>query len=169
MFEINLETLFNNEGMEMPISMDLDLSNVDFYGEHPLSSHCKVAGKIRNSTGIVSMDANVQVDYSGICDRCACEVNKHFTIPMEHTFVTELNDESNDEFILIPSMRFDLEGLATEDVLLNLPVKVLCREDCKGICPYCGKNLNEGPCNCKKPIDPRLEGLLQLLDDDKNN
>lgn len=166
MLEMNLELLFNNEGMSIDLDQPLDLSGVDFYGNHPLSSECRITGVIRNSTGIVSMDANVQVDYSGICDRCACEVNKHYTIPMEHTFVTELNDESNDDFILIPDMRFDLEGLATEDVLLNLPQKVLCKDECKGICSTCGKNLNEGPCDCKKPIDPRLEGLLALLEDD---
>ena len=85
---------------------------------------------------------------------------------MEHTFVTELNDNQNDEYMLVPTMRFDLEGLATEDVLLYLPSKFLCREDCKGICPTCGKDLNDGPCGCKKEIDPRLAALTQLLEDD---
>ena len=167
MFEINLEPLFNNEGMKLPISHTLDLSDIDFYGDNPLSNACEITGEIQNATGIVSMKAACQVDYSGTCDRCACEVNKHFTIPMEHTFVTELQDESNDEYILIPTMRFDLDGLATEDVLLTLPAKVLCTEECKGICSSCGKNLNVGPCDCKKPVDPRLEGLLALLSDDE--
>lgn len=167
MFEINLEPLFNNEGMKLPISHTLDLSDIDFYGDKPLSNACEITGEIQNATGIVSMKAVAQVDYSGTCDRCACEVNKHFTIPMEHTFVTELQDESNDEYILIPTMRFDLDGLATEDVLLTLPAKVLCDEECKGICSSCGKNLNDGPCDCKKPVDPRLEGLLALLSDDE--
>ncbi len=167
MFEINLEPLFNNEGMKLPISHTLDLSDIDFYGDNPLSNACEITGEIQNATGIVSMKAACQVDYSGTCDRCACEVNKHFTIPMEHTFVTELQDESNDEYILIPTMRFDLDGLATEDVLLTLPAKVLCDEECKGICSSCGKNLNDGPCDCKKPVDPRLEGLLALLSDDE--
>lgn len=167
MFEINLEPLFNNEGMRLPISHVLDLSDIDFYGENPLSANCEITGEICNATGIVSMNAVVQVDYSGACDRCACEVNKHFTIPMEHTFVTELQNEDNDEYILIPTMRFDLDGLATEDVLLTLPAKILCNDECKGICSSCGKNLNNGPCECKKPVDPRLEGLLALLSDDE--
>ena len=52
---------------------------------------------------------------------------------------------------------------AEEDVVLNLPSKVLCKDDCKGLCPQCGKNLNDGPCDCKEPVDPRLAGLLELL------
>ena len=49
-------------------------------------------------------------------------------------------------------------------VLVNWPMKVLCKEDCKGVCQFCGANLNEGQCSCKKPVDPRLEALKQLLD-----
>lgn len=167
MFELNLEPLFNNEGMKLDIDREINLSDVDLYGFKPLCKPCKVTGEISNRAGIVSMNATAQIDYSGICDRCAAEVNKHFTVSMEHTFVTELNDESNDDFILVPNMRIDLDGLATEDVLLSLPTKILCREDCKGICSTCGKNLNEGPCDCKPPIDPRLQGLLSLLSDDE--
>ncbi|MBO5857065.1 MAG: DUF177 domain-containing protein, partial [Clostridia bacterium] len=51
-----------------------------------------------------------------------------------------------------------------EDVNLELPTKFLCDEDCKGICTMCGNNLNIDQCDCKKPIDPRLEGLLQFLE-----
>ena len=166
MYEINLEPLFNNEGMHMDIDHDLDLSDVELHGIKPLATPCKIKGEIKNSTGIVSISAVVTVDYSAACDRCACDVNKHLTIPMEHTFVTELNDESNDAFILVPNMRFDLDELATEDVLLDLPTKVLCSEECRGICSSCGKNLNEGPCTCKKEVDPRLAGLLSLLGDE---
>mgnify|MGYP001091754997 FL=1 len=62
----------------------------------------------------------------------------------------------------------DLEELARTDILLELPTKVLCSEDCKGLCSQCGKNLNEGECSCeKKQIDPRLAILSQLLDQDQ--
>ena len=64
---------------------------------------------------------------------------------------------------VLPDLVLDLDALAEEDVVLNLPSKVLCKEDCKGLCPQCGKNLNDGPCDCKEPVDPRLAGLLDLL------
>ena len=51
-----------------------------------------------------------------------------------------------------------------EELLLFFPTKMLCKPDCKGLCCKCGKNLNDGPCDCQKDVDPRLESLLQLLD-----
>ena len=57
-----------------------------------------------------------------------------------------------------------LKELVLSDLLLNLPMKHLCREDCKGLCPGCGVNLNREPCRCKKQVDPRWAALEQLLD-----
>ena len=166
MFEIDLKPLFNEPGAKLDIDHTLDLSDLEFSDTKPFTTPAAIKGVVRNDTGIVSMNAVVTVLYSGNCDRCAKEVTREYTISMEHTFVTELNDDQNDEFILVPTMRLDWEGLATEDVILGLPAKFLCEEDCKGICPTCGKNLNEGPCGCKKEIDPRLSALAALLADE---
>ena len=50
----------------------------------------------------------------------------------------------------------DLDEILTTAFVLNMDSKLLCRPDCKGICPRCGKNLNEGACSCRPEIDPRL-------------
>jgi uncharacterized protein len=55
--------------------------------------------------------------------------------------------------------------LVCEDIVFSLPLRFLCDEECKGLCSRCGKNLNDGPCDCKKEIDPRMAALLQLLED----
>jgi uncharacterized protein len=88
-----------------------------------------------------------------------------FDLPVEHVLVRELADENNDELILLESFRMDLDELVSDDIFLSLPTKFLCRDDCQGVCPTCGQNLNDGPCSCKKTVDPRLADLLQLLDD----
>ncbi|MBP3388937.1 MAG: DUF177 domain-containing protein, partial [Clostridia bacterium] len=63
------------------------------------------------------------------------------------------------------NFRLPLDDLVEMDVLLALPSKNLCRPDCRGLCLYCGKNLNEGLCGCRKEaVDPRLEILRQLID-----
>ena len=80
------------------------------------------------------------------------------------TLVTHLNDEKNDELLLVNELRFDLDPLITEDIFLDLPAKFLCKEDCKGMCYKCGKDLNTDSCSCKKDVDPRLAALQQLLD-----
>ena len=56
-----------------------------------------------------------------------------------------------------------LEDTLREQVLLSVPLKALCREDCKGLCPHCGKNLNDGACSCDEPMeDPRWDALKEI-------
>ena len=76
-----------------------------------------------------------------------------------------MNDEENDTLLLVENESIELDDLLREDILLELPTKFLCKPDCKGLCPGCGKNLNEGKCDCSaRQVDPRLEVLKQLID-----
>lgn len=79
--------------------------------------------------------------------------------------VNKLNDEEDfEDYIVIEGDELDLDELIYSDIILLTPTKFLCKEDCKGLCPTCGKNLNEGDCACaKQQTDPRLEALRQLL------
>ena len=141
MFFIELEPIFNNDGAKQPFDYSLDLSDFAYNGGFPF-------------------DKGVN------CDRCAERFSRSFSVPIEHTLVTEVNDETNDELIVVDSFRYDLDPLVTEDIILYLPTKILCKENCAGVCPQCGKNLNNGPCGCKKATDPRWDILSQLVDED---
>lgn len=82
-----------------------------------------------------------------------------------HDLVLSLENEDDDSYIQIENYKLDLDELMRADILLELPTKFLCKEDCKGLCPVCGKNLNEGSCDCNlHQIDPRLEVLKKLID-----
>ena len=71
-----------------------------------------------------------------------------------------------DRYIVVSDGQLDLAELATADILLELPTSVLCVESCKGLCPVCGANLNEGDCGCdRSQRDPRLDKLRELLDE----
>ena len=72
-------------------------------------------------------------------------------------------DEDSDEFIVVEDRRLDVDALVNEDVYLSLPYRMLCQPDCKGLCPVCGADLNEGPCSCEKPADPRWDALKDLF------
>ena len=169
---IELENLFENEGERLLIDQSFDFSGEELNGVRPF----KVKGEVRNRAGIVSLHARAAFVFSAPCDRCAAETRRDMLVPLEHVLVTHLDEEDTGEFIVVEGMRLDLTALVREDLLLALPAKFLCREDCKGLCPVCGANLNEkdcgcdlknlnaGSCSCKKPIDPRLEALRQLLD-----
>ena len=159
-----LEPLFNNIGFSVDISYEMDMSDTDFNETKPFKTPVKVYGKFQNSAGVVSVSAVADFTLSLFCDRCAVPIEKHCKIPVEHILVTELNDENNVDLICLDSFRFELDELVCDDIFLELPTKFLCKDDCEGVCLQCGKNLNDGPCSCKKPVDSRLEALLQLLD-----
>lgn len=160
----DLEPIFNNIDAVLPVDYSMDFSDVSLNGTTPFCTPICVKGEFCNRAGIVSVLVTASFKMSLFCDRCATPMEKSFTVPVEHVLVTQLNDESNDELICLDSFRFELDELVSDDIFLSMPTKFLCKDDCAGLCPTCGQNLNDGPCSCKKPVDPRLAGLLQLLD-----
>lgn len=161
---LDLEPIFNNEGMVKEFSYELDLSEQELSGVKPFSTPVRVSGSVGNHTGVVELSAKAEFVLDMNCDRCARPIKLALTADVFHTLVTSLNDEANDELLLVNELRFDLDPLVTEDIFLELPSKFLCSEGCKGVCPKCGKDLNTGSCSCEKEIDPRLAALKQLLD-----
>ena len=122
----------------------------------------------------------VQVDVAGEifalleveCSRCLQEIEKNFEVKFEAVFVTpenfteakeaELNATDLDVSVF-EGDKIDLTELVREQILLNLPEQVFCREDCKGLCEKCGANRNLIDCKCiEKEIDPRWSALKNL-------
>lgn len=161
---IELESIFNTEGSSYPFDYELSLSHIDVADVCPVKEPVRVNGVVKNNTGIVTLDLNVKLKYSAQCDRCAEETEKNYEYNFSHNLIAALSNEDNDDFLVVSDMRLDLDELIEEDVNLELPTKFLCFDECKGVCSMCGENLNQGQCDCKKPIDPRLEGLLQFLE-----
>ena len=159
-----LDPIFNSVGAVLPVDYTMDFTDVELNGVHPFVRPIHVHGRFENRAGVVAVHVRADFLLSLLCDRCADAFERTYTVPVEHVLVRELNDENNDELICISSAQMDLDKLVSDDVFLSLPSKFLCAEDCKGICPTCGMNLNAGPCDCKKSVDPRLADLLQLLE-----
>ena len=162
---IELESIFNTEGLKLPFEYELSLSHIEVAGYNPITSAVKIKGSVENKAGIVSLNASAVLDYEAPCDRCAELVKREMKFPVEHVLVVSLEDETNTEFLLVPNMHLNLDELVEEDVNLALPSKYLCNKNCKGLCSICGKNLNKSECDCKAPVDPRWASLLQLLEE----
>ena len=157
--------LFVGEVNSLPIDTELDFSQVEFQGGCPFADPIHVTGAVTVRAGVVQLSARAVFVFHGACDRCLAPYTKSYDIPLEHTLVTTLENEENDDFILLDNYQLDLSDLVMADILLELPYKSLCREDCRGLCPMCGKNLNEGLCGCsRQSVDPRLAVLGQLLE-----
>ena len=114
------------------------------------------------------LEAVISTNLHAVCDRCAAPFERRVSWPV-HAVLTrslEREDEADEwTFLLQEGDMADLDEILTTAFVLNMDSKLLCRPDCKGICPRCGKNLNEGACSCRPEIDPRLAVLGQLLKD----
>ena len=74
-------------------------------------------------------------------------------------------EEDADDYVIVEDGFLDVDEQLLEMLTLEFPAKILCRDDCAGLCPQCGKNKNEGPCSCNdKETDPRLAPLAALLE-----
>ena len=162
---LGLSKIIDCPGASVPFSVSVDLSDL-LYGEsYPVSEPVLASGVVRNTAGVLVMTGSLHTTIHGVCDRCASDFDRYVEFPLDVVLVTELtNEENEDEWVFpLEGDSADLEDIVRTVFVLNLDSKLLCKEDCKGMCCRCGKNLNDGPCNCQKELDPRFAALKQLL------
>ena len=161
-----LKSVFLNEGESKELTYQLDISNIDIDGVFPFKSPVTVAANAFNRASLVTLTLDCSFDYQRSCDRCSDEVKRNIKQTFTHKLAQTLVDEGNDDYIETPDFTIELDEVVISDILLSLPQKYLCSDDCKGLCPKCGANLNQGDCGCdKREIDPRLAILKQLIED----
>ncbi|MGM9662396.1 MAG: YceD family protein [Oscillospiraceae bacterium] len=162
---LNVRKIMNTPGERIDFHFSMDLSRVDFGGVYPAVRPVLVEGSVRNTAGVLSLAMRMTTTLRSVCDRCG----KVFDNPKELSYETLLADElengENDEILLLEDDEVDLDELARSEFILGMDTKTLCSEDCKGLCPRCGADLNLGPCGCKKELDPRWAALSQLLEE----
>jgi uncharacterized protein len=121
----------------------------------------------------VMISGNLTAEADLQCSRCLNNFHNLFIIPVDVVYhpVDELKGDENHEVAadeldmdFYAGDELNMHNLINEQIVLALPMKPLCSELCKGICPLCGKDLNAGPCGCKRQtIDPRLKTLKKLF------
>lgn len=164
--QIDLKNLFDGGDRAVPFSHSLDLTGVEQGGVRPFANPVALTGRVENTAGMVSIRYTAATVLESPCDRCLVPVK----LPVEYTFFHPLilrmeQDDPDSEFIVVENAVLDLDELATADIILELPSKILCQPDCKGLCPICGKNLNMESCDCQTAEpDPRLAALRALLE-----
>ena len=100
------------------------------------------------------------------CDRCLAPVRKELCFEIKERFAH--TGSENEETETFSGDQIDLADFVKRGIMEVLPMKVVCREDCKGLCPVCGKDLNKGDCDCDTTYrDPRFESLRALFNDDE--
>ena len=138
---------------------------VTVYSDVDFTDPITVTGYVKNMAGYMVLSADVKVSYSTVCARCVEPVSNILEISFEKDIASSGDvSEDNDDYIIIEDKKFDMLPVVEEEIMLEMPSRTLCKEDCLGLCQKCGKNLNEGDCDCdKKEVDPRLAILKTLL------
>ena len=103
------------------------------------------------------------------CSRCLAPCDQAVSSRISELFHYPPENAPAGSLTVGDDVHVDLAPLVREDMLLAVPMHTLCRPDCKGLCPNCGQNWNEGPCDCRDDeMDPRLAVLTQLLKESPN-
>ncbi|MDR2889457.1 MAG: DUF177 domain-containing protein [Lachnospiraceae bacterium] len=170
---INLTELFNSPGKKQEISFPLSTEPIHYGGEE-----YRIEGQPEAVVTLTNLDSRkvlvqgqVSIELKTVCDRCL----KAVTVPIRLDFTHEVSapdtsgkekmdeDDQEDETFM-EGYELHLSELINNELLLQIPVKVLCREECQGLCPVCGQDLNEGECGCDRFVpDPRWSALQGLF------
>ena len=134
-----------------------------------------VVGVLTDNSGYMRLKLQATLFYHGECARCLAPVDGVFSLDFERTVAVEgMLDEDRleelaDEYVLVDGKELDVDETLCEELVLSFPMRLLCSEDCPGLCPKCGKPRRDGECGCPtKEIDPRLAVLMKYFDKDED-
>lgn len=174
---VNLTDVFTNEGQvqELEVSYESDTFTNQF-GTFSIREKSPVALKLSNiGRSKALVQGNAKIAFILSCDRCLRDVDYTFDLSFDSVVVSPdvISDDGNeieaeDSAVLMEGYHLNVDELINNELLLNWPMKILCREDCKGICKVCGKNRNDGDCSCDDFVpDPRMAAIKDLFNANK--
>ncbi len=163
---IDLSDIIRDYGGKLVISEDFNMGEVEFMGEEfSFIDFCHIEGTIVNNTKSLELKAKVSGKAMVHCARCQKPIEIDASFPVSEILMREDAPVSEDDDVVTYSGNsVELSEAITNSFLMSLSGKYLCREDCKGLCPHCGTDLNEHECGCNRDIiDPRLEKLAEIM------
>lgn len=164
---LSVKKIINAPGEGQDFRFELDLSDVEFGGLYPIDRPVVVTGGVRNIAGMLLLRFEASTVLSLICDRCMKSFSREKTVRCEYMLSEDAEDQENDDIVIIENDAVDVGDLARTAFILGMDTKNLCREDCRGLCPRCGADLNQGSCGCQtRDVDPRLAVLAKLLEEE---
>ena len=170
---VNLSDVLTSEGKVETTSVELEMSSFDSrLGEFLITKKSPVSFTFTNiGVNKAKVEGHVELTFDTRCDRCLTEVPTKLALQFDRVVtspdaVTE--DEEDDDQNFMEGYQLDVETFVYNEILLNWPAKILCREECKGVCPVCGQNLNEKECGCDTFVpDPRMAAIKDIFNANK--
>ncbi|MBW6409771.1 YceD family protein [Clostridium weizhouense] len=162
--KIRVSDLISRKERSKKIDYKFQMPKFEFEGDiiTPISD-CEVVGVIKSDKDILIMEAKVTVTLEMICSRCLDTFIYPIDIDIEERF-TNNNELQSEEVIIVLDDVLDITEIVENNIISTLPIKRLCKDDCKGLCQECGANLNKESCSCiKGDVDIRFDVLKSLF------
>lgn len=155
-----------------PLSADIEGARIDLGDEGAVEGSAHFEGELFREAAQAHLRGTIKASVQLQCTRCGEPLTRILEIRFEDVFV-DASEETREKDLEVPISDLDVELIATdtldltdvtrEQILLNLPEQVFCKEDCKGLCPQCGTNRSLNDCDCgDEEIDPRWAALKNL-------
>ena len=164
---LDVSQLIQNDGAVKELDFSLELDNTSFNGQDIVfETPFYLKGAVKNIAGVMYLNLDADVSFKTECARCLDSVSVHHPFIVSEIFSKTELEETEDDVIVLESGNIDLSEIVDRAFVGSLPINFLCSEDCKGLCPQCGINLNQESCLCADDnTDPRLAALKQFLKD----
>lgn len=166
--KIDMTSLLCGETDKIDFEIEFAIDSADAPYGVTFPEAVKAKGSITNSGGYMRLCSEESARYVSECARCLRPIDDVLTIGFEKNVAEAgtVKEEDADDYLFIEDSRLDVESPLIEQIIVEFPSKILCREDCKGLCPRCGTDLNEGNCNCsQKAPDSRWASALAKIRD----
>lgn len=171
--KISIKNFLQNQDYKMEIDGEILENNTEYdTSELGLEYPIKYNGIIFNLGNEILLDLFVNYKYNTLCDRCLKAMKAEEKSHLEAYFTIDSSVEATNEdaeYFELSDGEILIDDIVISQVITSMPIKNLCDEDCKGLCPTCGKDLNEGSCSCNSAsnVDIRFEKLLNLFNDEE--
>lgn len=163
---IDITEIAGIEGARIEVSEDIPAKSLDDgIAGIKIEGDVRVFLKITYTEGKIHAEGTASGIYTTRCARCLEDIRRDFTVELDEYFESRREHAAGDDgYYSYEGITLDLTGFLRDEILLSFPSVVLCDDNCKGICPDCGKNLNKGGCDCvKDDIDIRMEKLKDFF------
>lgn len=161
---VDLTDIISFENKEVDKIVPIDLVSIELkHGSYPITKKEEMKLRIRNEENKrLFLTGSTQLELEAACDCCLEKVVIPFDIQVDKEIALDQQNEEEENYIL--GVHLDFDRIIYDEVLVNWPMKVLCKEDCAGICMTCGTNLNHGSCSCDHiELDPRMAVIQDVF------
>ena len=169
---VNLSDVLTSEGKVETVSAPLEMTSFrSRLGNFSITKKSPVSFTFTNiGVNKAKVEGSAELVMSTRCDRCLTEVPTELVLQFDRVVTSPdvaVSDE-DDEMSFMEGYQLDVEAFVYNEILVNWPMKILCKEDCKGVCPVCGQNLNTKECGCDTFVpDPRMAAIQDIFNASK--